>query len=57
MDWASRWPDLIPKLLQIVQNTNELEQQRALLVFCHVIKALASKRLMSDRFEFGVSKL
>lgn len=43
------WPELLPTLLKEVQSGDPLHQQRTLLVFNHVIKMLASKRLMCDR--------
>lgn len=43
------WPELLPTLLKEVQSEDALHQQRTLLVFNHVIKMLASKRLMSDQ--------
>jgi len=43
------WPELFPAVLQAVQSKETLHQQRSLLVLNHVIKMLASKRLIPDR--------
>lgn len=52
LDCPKDWPEIIPTLLGAIQNPNPLEQHRALLVLQHVIKALATKRLISDRKAF-----
>ncbi|KAK2150064.1 hypothetical protein LSH36_425g01002 [Paralvinella palmiformis] len=52
LDCPRQWPELLPTLLQAVRCEETLTQQRALLVLHHVIKALASKRLASDRIAF-----
>lgn len=49
MDCPRYWPELIPTLLQVVRCNDRLLQERSLLVLHHVIKSLASKRLMADR--------
>ncbi|KAL9986951.1 hypothetical protein ACROYT_G001169 [Oculina patagonica] len=43
------WPELFPSLLQEIHSKDPLHQQRSLLVLNHVIKMLASKRLIPDR--------
>lgn len=43
------WQELLPTLLKEVQSDDPFRQQRSLLVFNHVIKMLASKRLICDR--------
>ncbi|GAB0099223.1 importin-11 [Sergentomyia squamirostris] len=48
-DCPRDWPQLIPTLLEAGRNDNHLQQHRALLVLQHVIKALSSKRLPSER--------
>lgn len=48
-DCPAEWPELVPMLLQVVRSSEDLPQQRALLVLHHVTKALASKRLAGDR--------
>ncbi|XP_074651521.1 importin-11-like [Tubulanus polymorphus] len=49
VDCPRNWTELIPVLLDAVQIDDALLQQRALLTFYHVIKTLASKRLVTDR--------
>ncbi|CAI9731381.1 importin-11 isoform X2 [Octopus vulgaris] len=49
MDCPRYWPELIPTLLMVVRCNDRLLQERSLLVLHHVIKSLASKRLMADR--------
>ncbi|KAJ7365738.1 Importin-11 [Desmophyllum pertusum] len=47
------WPELFPSLLKEVRESKDpLHQQRSLLVLNHVIKMLASKRLIPDRQHF-----
>ncbi|XP_029197189.2 importin-11-like [Acropora millepora] len=43
------WPELLPTLLKDIQSEDAFHQQRTLLIFNHVIKMLASKRLICDR--------
>lgn len=45
----------MPRLNETISSSNELEKHRSLLILQHVIKALASKRLPSDRRVFQVS--
>jgi hypothetical protein len=50
-----QWPDLIPKLLQILNETNSsqhLVSSRCLMALHAIIKSLASKRLFNDRKVF-----
>lgn len=49
LGWTSIYLTSALFLLQEVQSEDPLHQQRTLLVFNHVIKMLASKRLMCDR--------
>ncbi|KAH6938891.1 hypothetical protein HPB50_014678 [Hyalomma asiaticum] len=51
-DCPTEWPELVPTLLQVVRNPDDLPQQRSLLVLHHVTKSLASKRLAGDRRVF-----
>ncbi|XP_035231827.1 importin-11-like, partial [Stegodyphus dumicola] len=48
-DFPKEWPELFPTLLFGVQSVEELQQLRALLTMHHVVKSLASKRLIGDR--------
>lgn len=43
------WPELLPCLLKEVKSQDPLHQQRSLLVLNHVVKMLASKRLIPDK--------
>ena len=52
LDCPRFWPALLPTVLQSVQSSDELLQERSLLVMHHVIKVLASKRLGADRKVF-----
>lgn len=45
---------LMPRLNETISSNNDLEQYRSLLILQQVIKALASKRLPSDRRVFQV---
>lgn len=45
----SGWPDLLPTIVDRIQNSRDLEQQRGLTALYRVTKALASKRLKSAR--------
>lgn len=49
LDWVKDWPDLIPRVLEVVQGEDQLQQHRSLLILQHVIKSLSSKRLACDR--------
>lgn len=51
-DCPNEWPELIPTLLEVVRSTEDLTQQRGLLILHHVTKALSSKRLAGDRRVF-----
>ncbi|XP_025833971.1 importin-11-like isoform X1 [Agrilus planipennis] len=48
-DCPREWPELIPTLIQAIENNDPLIQHRALLILYHVVKALSSKRLAGDR--------
>ena len=48
-DWPREWLSLIPTLLDVIREQNPLAQHRALLILHHVVKCLASKRLVPDR--------
>ncbi|XP_043593041.1 importin-11 isoform X1 [Bombus pyrosoma] len=48
-DWPREWRSLIPTLLDVIRGQNPLAQHRALLILHHVVKCLASKRLVPDR--------
>jgi hypothetical protein len=43
---------LIPRILQLVNSTDEFEQKRSLQVLVQVVKALSSRRLHHDRLIF-----
>lgn len=46
IDCPKEWPELFPTLLQAVESPNCFIQHRAFLTLYHVVKAIASKRLM-----------
>ncbi|CAG9130110.1 unnamed protein product [Plutella xylostella] len=46
------WPNLVPELIGALKAPQPLVQHRSLLIFHHVVKALASKRLAADRRMF-----
>jgi hypothetical protein len=48
-DCPKEWSSLVPTLLEVIRGDDSLAQHRALLTFHHVVKALASKRLIADR--------
>lgn len=54
-DCPTNWPDLVPELMGALKAPQPLVQHRSLLIFHHVVKALASKRLVGDRRTFQVS--
>lgn len=56
-DCPASWPDLVHELVGALKAPQPLVQHRALLIFHHVVKALASKRLINDRRTFQVSYL
>ncbi|XP_043499006.1 importin-11 [Polistes fuscatus] len=47
-DCPREWDVLIPTLLEVIRGQNSLAQHRALLTMHHVVKSLASKRLLPD---------
>ncbi|XP_034939716.1 importin-11 [Chelonus insularis] len=49
LDCPREWDTLIPTLLNGLQSQNAIEKHRALLTLYHVIKTLASKRLLADK--------
>lgn len=46
---SKSWTELMPAILQCLQHSNSLHRQRSLLIFQHVVKMMASKRLYSDK--------
>ena len=53
-DCPTNWPSLVPDLVSALKAPQPLIQHRSLLIFHHVIKALASKRLIEDKRTFQV---
>ncbi|XP_075979349.1 importin beta11 [Anticarsia gemmatalis] len=51
-DAPTYWSNLIPYLIGAVSDPQPVVQHRSLLILHHVIKALASKRLVGDRRTF-----
>ncbi|VVC95336.1 unnamed protein product, partial [Leptidea sinapis] len=51
-DCPNNWPNLVPDLLGALKASQPLVQHRSLLIFHHVVKELASKRLFGDRRTF-----
>ncbi|XP_045501102.1 importin-11 [Colias croceus] len=51
-DCPTNWPNLVPDLIGALKAPQPLVQHRSLLIFHHVVKALASKRLIGDRRTF-----
>lgn len=54
-DCPTEWPELVPRLLEAMQQSEEVgskQQYQAMLVFHHVVKALASRRIAADRIVF-----
>ncbi|KAJ2949425.1 hypothetical protein O0L34_g15341 [Tuta absoluta] len=51
-DCPTNWPSLVPDLVGALKAPQPLVQHRSLLIFHHVVKALASKRLIGDRRTF-----
>ncbi|KAI8434482.1 hypothetical protein MSG28_012497 [Choristoneura fumiferana] len=54
-DCPGNWPSLVPELLGALKAPQPLVQHRSLLIFHHIVKALASKRLAGDRRTFQES--
>lgn len=52
IDFPKDWPQLIPFLVENVRSEDEQLQYRALTILLQVIKAVASKRMLTDRREF-----
>lgn len=57
VDCPREWPNLLPSLFEAVKSSDDIVRHRSLLTLHHVIKQLASKRLLADRrtFQVGVS--
>lgn len=53
-DCPQFWPSLVPDLVGALKAPQPLVQHRSMLIFHHVVKALASKRLVGDRRTFQV---
>ncbi|XP_061379471.1 importin-11 [Danaus plexippus] len=51
-DCPTNWPTLLPDLTSAMKAPQSLLQHRSLLIFHHVVKALASKRLIEDKRTF-----
>ncbi|XP_022129753.2 importin-11 isoform X2 [Pieris rapae] len=51
-DCPENWPNLIPDLIGALKAPQSLVQHRSLLIFHHVVKALASKRLLVSKKKF-----
>lgn len=54
LDCPREWPEIIPTLVEAIRVTSQQQQQRALMVLQHVVKALSTKRLYADRKMFCV---
>ncbi|XP_028170054.1 importin-11, partial [Ostrinia furnacalis] len=48
-DCPTNWPNLVPDLIGALKAPQPLVQHRSLLIFHHLVKALASKRMIGDR--------
>ncbi|CAK1542031.1 unnamed protein product [Leptosia nina] len=51
-DCPTNWTNLVPDLIGALKAPQPLVQHRSLLIFHHVVKALASKRLPADKGTF-----
>ncbi|KAL0821295.1 hypothetical protein ABMA28_005894 [Loxostege sticticalis] len=51
-DCPTNWPNLVPDLIGALKAPQPLVQHRSLLIFHHLVKALASKRMIGDRRVF-----
>ncbi|XP_072938449.1 importin-11-like isoform X2 [Epargyreus clarus] len=51
-DCPTHWPNLVPQLISVLDAPIPIMQHRVLLVLHHVVKALASKRLIGDKRSF-----
>lgn len=52
-DCPSLWPELVPRLLEGMQvEAADKQQYQAMLIFHHVVKAMASRRIAADRLVF-----
>jgi hypothetical protein len=54
LDCPTNWPNLVPDLIGALKAPQPLVQHRSLLIFHHLVKALASKRMIGDRRVFQV---
>lgn len=52
LDCPTKWPNLVPVLLNAFKAPQPVMRHRSLLIFHHVVKALASKRIARDRRTF-----
>lgn len=52
VDCPREWPNLLPSLFEAVKSNDDIVRHRSLLTLHHVIKQLASKRLLADRRTF-----
>lgn len=52
LDCPRVWDTLIPTLLQVIRGENSIAKHRALLTLHHVVKTLATKRLLADKNSF-----
>ncbi|KAG8035764.1 hypothetical protein G9C98_001420 [Cotesia typhae] len=48
LDCPREWGTLVPTLLEVIRGENSIAKHRALLTLHHVVKTLASKRLLAD---------
>lgn len=46
IDCPKEWPELFPTLLQAIESPDSVVQHRGFLTLHHVVKAIASKRLL-----------
>lgn len=54
LDYPHDWDELMSRLNEVINSQDSLHQQRGLLILQQVVKALASKRLPTDRRVFKV---
>lgn len=54
IDYPHDWDELMSRLNEVINSQDSLHQQRGLLILQQVVKALASKRLPTDRRVFKV---
>ncbi|XP_063695731.1 importin-11 [Culicoides brevitarsis] len=51
-DPLNGWPQLLPELMQAIQDPDNLRQSRALLMLLHVIKGLSARPTLQERKHF-----